>query len=1117
MYNIKMTKLKTIYKELGIKYDLRQARKYLNVDYKTSRLEVNRLLKEKYNELNPSGFIYTVYGTTHEVRLIKKGENKGEYVLFRPQQISISFYKDGKKKNYRALVCSIKNTDKAVKTNYVVVSESDFINFGVYCNVPKEVKINLLQEGQGESERVVDVFSISAKATRRTKVDPTETMLFNSNVLLPHHQFNNFKDSGENKCVPETILHHIKLNDRNKKIRLIDVIEKLNKYDDKYAVDEDSDDEYAYLLEGLPIRPKEVDDDWEDPDGSIKDGTCGYSARAVIMVLRDYNVRGRMVDINLNQFIHTNNFDDYDKNTRVFVGLCYNNHLYYCDNQELITSLGNKLKEGAKGAFDYATYEKKDKVVKEKAKEYIETNCLASMFKENFLTDKTIRNIKTYNGNIVQIVYDDRIVYANNDLTLMREIKGDDFDGENLTNIGLRLYKEWNTDLCGNFVHIKSDFNHEVFKKLTKHGGIVRMVNSPTQGKIVEIDVNKCRTACLMNNRLGDYEVFDCHNDIKEYDGLAFGKLKKGLYFVNTNDTSLFMRGNSWYSSQLIIYAYRNTNIEFTITHQLLCDKTLHQDYFKIFVKDVVAKYPKHYKHIINNFIGNLGKTETNHTSGYVETDFDKACSAFYASETLGVLYEEGLENKKINALKGKISNVSIIDIDDNKKLYVVETNNYKLDLNNDMPIYNKILENEYIRLYELINKVGGNLIKISTDAITVDGNYKLNKIKFSDEIGGYKYCYIDEVKQRDCNLIMNNKLDVETKIVWNISNETVNGVVYPDSSFLMTALAGYGKSYYIKQLPCFNDTKTLRLGFTNCSVANIETEQALANTFHSYFGINCKSNKVNEKKINNLKNINTIIITEIFMTPKSIMNILFNIKKSFPSIRFICEGDPEQNRAVGEEHIDWINTQVLHGLCDGNMIKLTINKRNNETENYKKIINGEELDNKYYDFRNPLNLNITRTNAKRLLLNDYMMAKQSIVNHIIQYEIGEDNERGQDVYLNIDTPIMAVKTIKGAQRGAHPLNPSAKRLSLRNGKMYKITGFDIIDNETGVYVEEEFYSDAKFMKTFVVAFAVTGHKIQGLTIKEDYNIYEWGKMTPRERYTAFSRCVNGDNVRIIR
>jgi len=1094
MYNIKMTKLKTIYKELGIKYDLRQARKYLNVDYKTPRLEVNRLLKEKYNELNPAGYIYTVYGTTHEIKQVK-----GEYLTFRPRPISISFYNDGKKKMYRAFPCSILKTDKTIKkTNYVVVSENNFINFGVYCNVPSDVKSALLEEGQGGSERVIDIFNISSKATRRTKVDPTETMLFNSNVLLPHHQFNNFKDSGQNKCVPETILHHIKLNNRNKKIRLIDVIEKLNKYDDKYAVDEDSEDEYDYLLDDVPKRPKEIDEDWEDPDGSIKDGTCGYTARAIIMVLRDYNIRGRMVDINLNQFIHTNNYDDYDRHTNVFIGLCYDNHLYYCDNHEMIVSLGHRLKD-VKGVFDHAVYDKKNKEAKEITKEYIEANCLAFMFIETFLKDNTIRNIKTYNGKIVQINYPDRQIIANIDLTMMREIKGDDFNGENLTNLGVSLYNQYIQDISGE--HIKSDFNHEVFKKLTKHGNIVRMVNPPTQGKKVEIDYNKCRTDCLMNNKLGSYEVFGCHNDIKEYDGLAFGKLKKGLYYVNTNDITLFMRGNCWYSGDFIKYVYRETNIEFNITHQILCDTSLNQDHFKDFVIDIVAKYPNHYKYIINNFIGNLGKTETNNKTGYIETDFDKACSAFYASDCLGVLYEEGLENKKIRALKGKISNVSVIDIEDNKKLYVVEINNYTLSLNNNMPIYNKVLENEFIRLYELIKKVGGNLIKISTDAIIVDGNYKLNKIKFSDAIGGVKYCYIDEVKERECNIVMTNKLDVETKLVWNTTEETAVGVEYPLGSFLMTALAGYGKSYYIKQLDCFNNDKTLRLGFTNCSVANIETEEALANTFHSYFGIDCKSNKVNEKKINNLKNIDTIIITEIFMTPKVIMNVLFNIKKTFPSIRFICEGDPEQNRAVKEEHIDWINTQVLHGLCDGNMIKLTINKRNNETENYKKIINGEELDTKYYDFRNPLNLNITRTNAKRLLLNDYMMAKQPIVNHIIQYTL-DDNERGQDVYLNNDTPIMAVKTIKG---------------KLRNGKMYKITGFDIIDDEAGVYVDEEFYSDDKFMKTFVVAFAVTGHKIQGLTIKEHYNIYEWNVMTPRERYTAFSRCVNGDNVRIIR
>ena len=1106
-----MTKLKTIYKELGIKYDLREARKFLKVDKKLPRLEVNRLLKEKYNEENPSGYIYTLYGTSYSVKLDKK---RKEYVLTAPQKISVSFYKDGKMKKYRATSCSVKvNVDKDVATNYTAINLTDFVDFNVYCNVPKDVKEALMNEGLG-SEKVIDVFRISAKATRRYNVNEEETMLFNSNVLLPHHQFNNFKDSGENKCVPETLLHHIKLNDRNKKIKLQNIIDKLNEYDGKCIVDEE-EDEYDYLLPKELRKPKEVDDEWENPEGSIEDGTCGYTGRAVIQVLKDFNIRGRLVDINMNQFLHTNNFDNYDKHTKVFIGLCYDNHLYYCDDDKLITSLGNKLKEGAKGSFEKMVYDKKKEEVTY-TKEYIETTDLGCMFREQFLTDNTIRQIKTYNGKITQINYEDKHVIANKDLTLMKEIIGDNFDNENLTNYGVKLFNEFIDE-----PHIKSEFNHEVLKQLTKHGNIVKMVNEPTQGKILEVDINKCRTDCLMNNRLGCYEVFGCHNDIKDYDG----KIKKGLYFINTTDTTLFMRGNCWYSGDFLKYAIKH-NIAFTVTHQLLCDKQLDANYFKKYVKNVVAKNPNHYKHIINNFIGRLGKTETNFTSGYIETDFDKACQAFYASDNYGVLYEDNLDSKKIKALKGKISNVDVLEIGDNKKLYIVEVNNFKTELNNDLPIYNKVLENEYIRLFEMINKVGGNLIKISTDAISVDGNYNMANIKFSDAIGGYKYCYIENVAQRQSHYEMNKTLDLNTKIEWNISKETKDTNLLErlnqkppcggvPASFLMTALAGFGKSYYIKQLDCFNDAKTLRLGFTNCSVANIETDEALANTFHSYFGIDYKTTKVNEKKINNLKNINTIIITEIFMTPKVIMNILINIKKSFPNIRFICEGDPEQNRAVGEEHINWINTTLLHSLCDGNMIKLTINKRNNETENYHKIINEEPLDAKYYKYRGAQNLNITRTNAKRLEVNDYMMDKQSIVNHIILYNEIEHYEKGQDVYLNMNTPIMAIRTTR-SKGSAPPNNPSAKRLSLRNGKMYKITGFDIIDDETGVYVEDEFYTDDKFMKTFVVAYACTGHKIQGLTIKEDYNIYEWGKMTPRERYTAFSRCVNGDNVRIV-
>jgi hypothetical protein len=45
-------------------------------------------------------------------------------------------------------------------------------------------------------------------------------------VNLPYKEFNGFRDSGNAMCVPETILHHLKLDPgRNKKLKLNEVIE----------------------------------------------------------------------------------------------------------------------------------------------------------------------------------------------------------------------------------------------------------------------------------------------------------------------------------------------------------------------------------------------------------------------------------------------------------------------------------------------------------------------------------------------------------------------------------------------------------------------------------------------------------------------------------------------------------------------------------------------------------------------------------------------------------------------------------------------------------------------------------------------------------------------------
>ena len=54
-------------------------------------------------------------------------------------------------------------------------------------------------------------------------------------------------------------MHHIKLNNRNKKVSLQNIISKLNEYDGKCIVDEE-EDEYDYLLPKELRKPREVDD-----------------------------------------------------------------------------------------------------------------------------------------------------------------------------------------------------------------------------------------------------------------------------------------------------------------------------------------------------------------------------------------------------------------------------------------------------------------------------------------------------------------------------------------------------------------------------------------------------------------------------------------------------------------------------------------------------------------------------------------------------------------------------------------------------------------------------------------------------------------------------------------
>ena len=83
-------------------------------------------------------------------------------------------------------------------------------------------------------------------------------------------------------------------------------------------------------------------------------------------------------------------------------------------------------------------------------------------------------------------------------------------------------------------------------------------------------------------------------------------------------------------------------------------------------------------------------------------------------------------------------------------------------------------------------------------------------------------------------------------------------------------------------------------------------------------------------------------------------------------------------------------------------------------------------------------------------------------------------NKYSQDIWLNTDTPIMCVK--------------NNKKLNIKNGAFYTLTSVSkdniIIITKDGNTLTN--FTDDMFSEHFVVAYAVTNHKVQGITIRKN-------------------------------
>ena len=981
---------------------------------------------------------------------------------------------------------------------------------------------------------IVSIQSEKILTNNLTKNELKNMILFNSYVNIDIKNFINdtcelINENHKNQCVLDCLLYHLKLNDQNKKLTRDKIINHLNINNN-------------------------------DPEQ-------GFNCVQIANMLDSYSCNYKFLDYNQREFL-SNSTNNKNKKLPYFIAIIYANHLYYCADKDYIKKFSINANAYPVNVKNYAAELNENDVV-------IEVDDLTNDFIDLFDEDNTIRKIKTYNNKIVQINIpeDNKNVYANRDYDKINDIcnlTGIKFNNQNMTSICQHLFNSFYEN------HKKSQFFDNITQYFKTNANIVRIfdteefeediplpqlkqiahkkklcpkLNEIKNNEQQSLDINKCRTACFYDNKLGPYPVFDIYDEIEEYHE---GDLSECGWFYIINFDHKYLNNNYWYSGEFLKILKNEFHYNFDIKYKYIASSSLPYDYGKKYVEYIIDNFKPYYKDIINKTIGYFGKTKQINSKGYIEHNYDIAVSNYLQTNIFYSLKDTSTKEKRMRS-KNKYNNGEYQEITvstiktKNKDLYIVEKTTNKKIFDNDLPLYQKILENEYLRVLQLEKKMGGKLLAIKTDnVITVGGTEKFNLdgIHYKEEdLGGYKIANKINVE----NLQPNNKnvIDehhINTMYEWNqiIADENKDHLnnfeelikkIDLNKNFCVNAMAGYGKSHLARHLPYFNNDTTLILAFTNIAAINLSGA-----TINSTFNVDYNSNDACPNKIKLMKYINHIIIDEFSMIPPYIMKILYQIYKTFPDIRWVFLGDPHQNRPVHFEKVDWFKTRIFIDMCHSNVIVLTKNMRNDLTEYYNNLINGKNIDINHFGSHTHSNINIVKTNEKRIDINKFYMNKYKNDNSIFiknkkQVTITDPDtnntrqilipyhEKQQDVYLSIDTPIMSIINKKKSSK--KDINCDNTDIKYVNGERFKI--IDLIENKFNRYdikignnMKEFIISEYEFMTNFVVSYAMTNHKCQGITINEPYIIHQWSYMNNREKYTAFSRGTRRKYISII-
>lgn len=793
------------------------------------------------------------------------------------------------------------------------------------------------------------------------------------------------------------------------------------------------------------------------------------------------------------------------------------------------------------------------------------------------------KNLAIEDNKICRVKYTDKIILTypiDVDCKKFMLDKYKSYQGENPVSIlNLLLSEKFGFTLTD--APFLSMFNNKTIKhmydpkiKNRSHRGLLGDVEYDIpqllrDGDAVAIDIVKCYSDCLYNNN-DEWLYFNGNEEITEWNECDIKKLPLGLYWIKTNDITLFHQSNV-YSRRIIQLAYEE-GIDFKIEYQLIpdskikfniLDNTLDDEFVNQYAKydadgNMVYDKKTHitfdgmnlFKTIIDYIIEStsnnndieLTKKVVNNISGYLGKTLNASRSVGMTTDKNEMFYDWLLSNaikedKNCNTLALDRLNV------DGTTIYLYGKKSSTIKVSSGIDKYIQLTDQSNMNLYILKKKVGGIPLYVNTDCIIS----KYGCIP-SEKMVSHEDTYKDTFgKYREETKAINNKYTNYYKkdrhiempdIVkeWNIADindssnyKNIYEFAVSNKGCFISGDAGTGKSYVITQ--CIKDglldeDPKYRFAPTNKSANNINGK-----TIHKQLGMNF-DNKISPLMLNKYKVGDIVIVDEYSMISGNLWRILENLKRK--GVIFIVLGDEKQVPPIGDTR-EYADHSYLHNLTNGNKIVLT------KVHRYDMKLKSHLLD--YYYNGNDKGFNrssdedwtsddkhICYTNVTRKCLNYWCMMEYLSIHDIPDNEIvfvdyrkqlldDEHRTNGNIIKKNKDhrsQPIWIYKNLPLVSSKSNKDNDIVKGddfiVTKLNEKTFTIKSSC---NKTFEFEYEDIH------KFFHINYAMTIHTSQGSTYKQKLYIWDWKKIinsndASKLGYTALSRTTNFDNLHII-